>query len=181
MQEVTNFVDVFGKHIKKVISGSLLASLFRDVVYLCDGLSILHCNIYFLLHPVMVSAVEELMQEYWGVVRDEFVGQVNSSLFWMKSVYTQNVFKLKSRDTFLLYCNEKKEELLPGYLLEVPVLAKLVNDFIATFNELRFVAIKGEAQTIVRGLNGCLVEMARGVVKARDLVSQVGKRGKIEE
>ena len=125
MQEVTNFVDVFGKHIKKVISGSLLASLFRDVVYLCDGLSILHCNIYFLLHPVMVSAVEELMQQYWSVVRDEFVGQVNSSLFWMKSVYTQNVFKLKSRDTFLLYCNEKKEELLPGYLLEVPVLAKL--------------------------------------------------------
>ena len=32
MQEVTNFVDVFDKHIKKVISGSLLASLFRDVV-----------------------------------------------------------------------------------------------------------------------------------------------------
>lgn len=94
----------------------------------------------------------------------------------MKSVYTQNVFKLKSRDTFLLYCNEKKEELLPGYLLEVPVLAKLVNDFIATFNELRFVAIKGEAKTIVKGLNGCLVEMAKGVVKARDLVSQVGKR-----
>lgn len=181
MQEVTNFVDVFDKHIKKVISGSLLASLFRDVVYLCDGLSILHCNIYFLLHPVMVSAVEELMQQYWGVVRDEFVGQVNSSLFWMKSVYTQNVFKLKSRDTFLLYCNEKKEELLPGYLLEVPVLAKLVNDFIATFNELRFVAIKGEAKTIVKGLNGCLVEMAKGVVKARDLVSQVGKRVENEE
>lgn len=180
MQEVTNFVDTFGKHIKKVISGSVLASLFHDVVYLCDGLSILHCNIYFLLHPVIVSSVEELMRGYWSVVKDEFVDQLNSSLFWMKSVYTQNVFKLKSRDTFLLYCNEKKEELLPPYLLEIPVLAKLVNDFIMTFNELRFVAIKGEAAIIVKGLNECLVEMAHGVVKAHDLVSQVNEENRTE-
>lgn len=80
MQEVTNFVDVFGKHIKKVISGSLLASLFRDVVYLCDGLSILHCNIYFLLHPVGVGG-GGVEQQYWECGARRVVGQEISSLF----------------------------------------------------------------------------------------------------
>ena len=183
MQEVTNFVDTFGKHINQVISGSIMASLFRDVVYMCDGLSILHCNIYHLVHPIMVSGVNHMMIGYWSVVADTFNEQLNSSLFWMKSVYSQNGFKLKSKDTFLLYRNESSEgnALLPSYLMEVPILARVVNDFVSTFNELRFVAIKGEAKSIVSGLTECLTNMARGIVKAKELVAQVREEGGFEE
>ena len=64
----------------------------------------------------------------------------------MKSIYSVNLYKLKGTDALMLYrssLDSKEKELLPPYLLEIPLLAKLLTDFISTFNELRFVALRG--------------------------------------
>ena len=59
----------------------------------------------------------------------------------MKSIYSVNLYKLKGTDALMLYrssLDSKEKELLPPYLLEIPLLAKLLTAFISAFNELRF-------------------------------------------
>ena len=62
--EVTQFLSICETHIHKITSGAVLASLFRDLVYLCDGLSIIHCNFYCLLQTLMTDTVAKLMDSY---------------------------------------------------------------------------------------------------------------------
>ena len=62
--EVTQFLSVCETRIQKITSGAVLASLFRDMVYMCDGLSIIHCNFYCLLQTLMTTTVAKLMDSY---------------------------------------------------------------------------------------------------------------------
>lgn len=168
-----------------MIAGSVLASLFGDLVCLCDGLSLIHCNLLFALQPAMLRAVAALMDRYWGLVEREWSGQIGSNLFWMKTIYSANAYRLKSSDAFVLLQSEARSKdagddaeakkiLLPGYLMEVPILAKAMNDFIGTFNELRFVALRGCGREICASLEGHLKGMAKALVAAQPLVAQVG-------
>lgn len=155
-----------------------MASLFRDLINLCDSLSFIHCNFYSLLQKEMVNAVCHLMENYWNLVADEFEKQISSSLFWMKTIYSNNLYRLKSTDAFLIHqsnCQNKESDglLLPDYLLEIPILAKLMNDFISTFNELRFVSLRGFVSTICSSMNSCLKRIASVIVKVNSLVSQI--------
>ena len=167
-----------------VIAGSVLASLFGDLVCLCDGLSLIHCNLLFALQPAMLRAVAALMDRYWGLVEREWSGQIGSNPFWMQTIYSANAYRLKSSDAFVLLQSEARSKdagddaeakkiLLPGYLMEVPILAKAMNDFIGTFNELRFVALRGCGREICASLEGHLKGMAKALVAAQPLVAQV--------
>lgn len=177
--EVSSFVTVFKEHVSHVISGSILSSLFGDVICLCDSLSMIHCNMLFLLQPVMLDSVVELMSKYWELVGKEWSNQLNSSLFWMKTIYSSNVYRLKSADAFILFRSEQNEkenesmDLLPSYLLDVPILAKLVNDLIGTMNELRFVALRGCGKQICASLEEQLKGMAQSIVDSQEVVKQV--------
>ena len=176
--EITNFITILKSHIHFVISGSILSSLFRDLINLCDSLSLIHCNFYSLLQNEMIQAVSQLMDNYWNLVVGEFEKQISSSLFWMKMIYSNNLYRLKSNDAFLIHqsnCQQKDLDslLLPDYLLEIPILAKLMNDFISTFNELRFVSIRGCSSVICKSMNSCLLRIANVLVKVHSLVDQI--------
>ena len=67
----------------------------------------------------------------------------------------------------------KDKELLPPYLMEIPILAKLLTDFISTFNELRYVAIRGSGHRICESMNTHLANIAKSIVSAEALVSQI--------
>lgn len=173
-----NFINVFKAHIRFVVSGSILSSLFRDMVYLCDSLALMHCDFFSLLQKEMIQSVSDMMNNYWNLVADEFEKQITSSLFWMKTVYSNNLYRLKSSDAFIIHqsncqTDDSHSLLLPDYLMEVPILAKLMNDFISTFNELRYVSIRGHGSTICASMNSCLVRIASVIVKTRDLVNQI--------
>lgn len=172
------FITVFKTHIRYVVSGSILSSLFRDIVYLCDSLALIHCDFFSLLQKEMIQSVCDLMSNYWNLVADEFEKQITSSLFWMKTIYSNNLYRLKSNDAFAIHqsnCQNKDGSslLLPDYLMEVPILAKLMNDFISTFNELRYVSIRGHAAAICESMNSCLIRIANVIVKVHDLVNQI--------
>lgn len=159
-----------------------MSSLFGDLVCLCDSLSVIHCNLLYSLQPAMIRAVVSLMDRYWGLVEREWSSQIGSSLFWMKTIYSSNVYRLKSGDAFVLLQSEArakedeaKKVLLPGYLMDVPILAKLMNDFIGTFNELRFVALRGCGRAICGSLEGHLKGMAKALVDSQEVVKQVGR------
>lgn len=170
---------MISSHLQQIVSGSVLISLNHDLIYLCDSLSILHCNIASLVQPLFLQTVARLADLYWQQVETEFVNQISTSLFWMKSVVITNVLRLKSKNALLLYQSEVREkgnsenELLPGYLMEVPILAKLLNDFISTFNELRFVAIRGNAAVICESMNDHLLAIARALISVNELVKQI--------
>ena len=176
--QITDFISVFKKHIHFVVSGSVMASLFRDLINMCDHLSLIHCNFYSMLQKEMIQSVCALMENYWNLVATEFEKQISSSLFWMKTIYSNNLYRLKSQDAFVIHqsnCQNKPGEslLLPDYLLEIPILAKLMNDFISTFNELRFVAVRGFAEEICKPMNACLIRIAKVLVKVSSLVNQI--------
>lgn len=94
----------------------------------------------------------------------------------MKSIYSHNVYKLKGSDAFMIFRSapeNKDKELLPPYLMEIPILAKLLTDFISTFNELRYVAIRGSGHRICESMNTHLANIAKSIVSAEALVSQI--------
>ena len=148
---------------------------------MCDHLSLIHCNFYSILQKELIHSVTTLMKNYWNLVAGEFEKQITSSLFWMKTNYSNNLYRLKSTDSFVLYCssfqaksvNVGSSMLLPDYLLEVPILAKMVNDFVSTFNELRYVAIRGYSAPVCECMNQVLVQIAKTIVKAKSLVNQI--------
>ena len=190
--ETSKFLSTFSSHIDHVISGSVMASLFGDLVCLCDSLALIHCNLLFSLQPAMLRAVSSLMDRYWGIVEREWSAQIGSNLFWMKTIYSSNAYRLKSSDAFVLLQSESRSKdaandaeakkiLLPGYLMEVPILAKAMNDFIGTFNELRFVALRGCGKEICKSLEGHLKGMAKALVDAQEIVKQVEEREEMEE
>lgn len=69
--------------------------------------------------------------------------------------------------------DSKEKELLPPFLLDIPLLAKLLTDFISTFNELRYVALRGSALKICASINKHLASIAQSIVNAETLVSQI--------
>ena len=94
----------------------------------------------------------------------------------MKSIYSVNLYKMKGTDALMLYrssLDSKEKELLPPYLLEIPLLAKLLTDFISTFNELRFVALRGSGPKICESINKHLIAIAQSIVNAEALVTQI--------
>lgn len=94
----------------------------------------------------------------------------------MKSIYSTNLYKLKGTDALMLYrssVDSKEKELLPPFLLDIPLLAKLLTDFISTFNELRYVALRGSALKICASINKHLASIAQSIVNAETLVSQI--------
>ena len=48
-----------------------------------------------------------------------------------------------------------------------------MNDFISTFNELRFVSIRGCSSVICKSMNSCLLRIANVLVKVHSLVDQI--------
>ena len=94
----------------------------------------------------------------------------------MKSIYSVNLYKLKGADALMLYrssIENKDKELLPPFLLEIPLLAKLLTDFISTFNELRYVALRGSGPKICESIHKHLMTIAQSIVNAEALVSQI--------
>ena len=94
----------------------------------------------------------------------------------MKSIYSNNVYRLKAPDALVIYRaapENKEKELLPPYLMDIPLLAKLLADFISTFNELRYVAIRGKGQQICASVNTHLIEIAASIAKAQELVNKI--------
>ena len=94
----------------------------------------------------------------------------------MKSIYSSNVYRLKAADALVLYRaapENREKDLLPAYLMDIPLLAKLLADFISTFNELRYVAIRGKGPQICASVNTHLIEMAASIAKAQELVNKI--------
>ena len=113
---------------------------------------------------------------HWALVAQEFGTQIGSTLFWMKSIYSSNVYRLKAADALVLYRaapENREKDLLPAYLMDIPLLAKLLADFISTFNELRYVAIRGKGPQICASVNTHLIEMAASIAKAQELVNKI--------
>ena len=140
----------------------------------------IHSSFIFIHHSysLTLSPTPHIVTSFthWALVAQEFGTQIGSTLFWMKSIYSSNVYRLKAADALVLYRaapENREKDLLPAYLMDIPLLAKLLADFISTFNELRYVAIRGKGPQICASVNTHLIEMAASIAKAQELVNKI--------
>lgn len=125
--------------------------------------------------------------KYWTVCVSEFTDNVVSPSFWSKPLYTSNLYKLKDPFTYFKYylnSNDYYKMIPPSYLMDIPILSKLFNDFISSFNELRYAflvvrydyrycAIKGQGLFICQSMTDHVLQVCTSLLNAKNILKSV--------
>ncbi|KAK8794649.1 hypothetical protein WA158_001630 [Blastocystis sp. Blastoise] len=154
--QIDTFVETLNMYMFKITSGTVMLQVMKQGLYLCDSISSIHCDFRgILIH---------------------FSDSLSSPSFWSKPIYTTNLYRLKDPYTFNKYYLNSADYfnmIPPDYLMEIPILAKLFNDFLSSFNELRYCAIKGQGPNICSSITGHCITICSSFVNCQQMLKTI--------